>query len=299
MTNPRSNRHRRPRRNPVRRLTVTAAAVGAGIVFPLVGASGATATPGSVQSDSDSAWPDTVQSDTVQSDTVQPGSVHNIDHHWAHHHCHHHHCTVHQVAKAWPDETTDDVPTTETTQSTPTPTPTPQSIKTQTTQPEKTTQTTQPASDSSNSSGSGNSTSANAVQQVLDLINKARAAQGLPAYTITAGLTHSAESHNSLMAGGCGLSHQCSGEAQVGDRESAQGVQWSSSGENIGEGGPVSTSAQDIASMAVSLTQDMLNEQPPDDGHRQNILSSSFTHIGIAVQRDAQGTIWLTQDFSG
>jgi uncharacterized protein YkwD len=284
MTNPRSNRHRRPRRNPVRRLTATAATVGAGLVLPLVGASGATATPGSVQPDS-----------------MRPGSVHNIDHHWAHHHHHHHHHhhrTVHQVAKAWPEETTDDVlamETTETAQSTPTP----QSVKTQTTQPEKTTQTTQPHSNSSNNSGSDNSTSANAVQQVLDLINKARAAQGLPAYTITAGLTRSAESHSSLMASGCGLSHQCSGEAQVGDRESAQGVQWSASGENIGEGGPVSTSAQDIASMAVSLTQDMLNEQPPDDGHRQNILSSSFTHIGIAVQRDAQGTVWLTQDFSG
>jgi len=50
--------------------------------------------------------------------------------------------------------------------------------------------------------------------------------------------------------------------------------------------------------MAVSLTQAMLNEKPPDDGHRKNILSSSFTHIGIAVFRDSSGTVWLTQDFS-
>ena len=42
----------------------------------------------------------------------------------------------------------------------------------------------------------------------------------------------------------------------------------------------------------------MLNEKPPDDGHRKNILSSSFTHIGIAVFRDSSGTVWLTQDFS-
>ena len=53
-----------------------------------------------------------------------------------------------------------------------------------------------------------------------------------------------------------------------------------------------------IAKMAVALTQDMLNEKPPDDGHRRNILSSSFTHIGIAVVRDSSGTVWLTQDFS-
>jgi uncharacterized protein YkwD len=50
--------------------------------------------------------------------------------------------------------------------------------------------------------------------------------------------------------------------------------------------------------MAVGLTQAMLNEKPPDDGHRRNILSSSFTHIGIAVFRGSSGTVWLTQDFS-
>jgi uncharacterized protein YkwD len=50
--------------------------------------------------------------------------------------------------------------------------------------------------------------------------------------------------------------------------------------------------------MAVSLTQSMLNEKPPDDGHRQNILSTTFRHIGIAIRRDSSGTVWMTQDFS-
>jgi uncharacterized protein YkwD len=136
------------------------------------------------------------------------------------------------------------------------------------------------------------------VQQVLKLINQARAAQGLPAYTITSGLTSSAGAHDQTMAGGCGMSHQCPGEAELGARETAAGVQWNAAGENIGYGNGVSASAQDIAAMAVSLTQDMLNETPPNDGHRKNILSSEFTHIGIAVHRDASGTVWLTQDFS-
>jgi RNA polymerase sigma factor (sigma-70 family) len=137
-----------------------------------------------------------------------------------------------------------------------------------------------------------------AVQQVLDLINQARAQAGLPAYTITSGLTSSATTHNQTMAGGCGLSHQCPGEAPLGDRETAAGVQWTSAGENIGEGGPVSDTQSAIAQMAVGLTQSMLNEQPPNDGHRQNILSSSFHHVGIAVYRDGSGTVWMTQDFS-
>jgi uncharacterized protein YkwD len=133
---------------------------------------------------------------------------------------------------------------------------------------------------------------------VLALINQARSAAGLPALTITAGLETSSSQHNLLMAGGCGLSHQCPGEPPIGQRETDAGVDWTAAGENIGEGGPVADTDAAIAQMAVGLTQSMLNEQPPDDGHRMNILSSSYTHIGIAVYRDSSGTVWLTQDFS-
>ncbi len=137
-----------------------------------------------------------------------------------------------------------------------------------------------------------------AAAQVLALINQARSAAGLPALTITSGLEASSSAHNLRMAGGCGLSHQCPGEPPIGDRETAAGVAWTAAGENIGEGGPVAGTPAAIAQMAVGLTQSMLSERPPDDGHRLNILSSTFTHIGIAVYRDSSGTVWLTQDFS-
>jgi uncharacterized protein YkwD len=78
----------------------------------------------------------------------------------------------------------------------------------------------------------------------------------------------------------------------------AAGVSWTAAGENIAEGGPVPDTTAAIAQMAVGLTQDMLNERPPDDGHRLNILSTAYTHIGIAVHRDPAGTVCLTQDFS-
>jgi uncharacterized protein YkwD len=137
-----------------------------------------------------------------------------------------------------------------------------------------------------------------AVTQVLDLINQARAQAGLPAYTLTTALGRSAARHDRVMANGCGLSHQCPGEPSLGDRETAAGVPWTTAGENIGEGGPVADSSAPIAQMAVVLTQDMLNEKPPDDGHRENILNSAFHHIGIAIRRDSSGTVWMTQDFS-
>jgi len=147
--------------------------------------------------------------------------------------------------------------------------------------------------DTPSSAGDGS-----AVDQVLQQINDARARAGLPAYTITAGLTTSADRHNSAMADGCGLSHQCPGEPPLGNRETDAGVHWSIAGENVGEGGQVSDSSDAIAHMAKELTTAMLNERPPNDGHRKNILSSQFHHIGIAVFRDRHGTVWLTQDFS-
>ena len=134
--------------------------------------------------------------------------------------------------------------------------------------------------------------------QVLALINQARATAGLPALTVTTGLETTSSAHNLLMADGCGLSHQCPGEPAIGARETAAGIDWTAAGENIGEGGPVADTTAAIAAMAVGLTQSMLDEQPPNDGHRLNILSTSFTHIGIAVYRDSSGTVWLTQDFS-
>ena len=136
------------------------------------------------------------------------------------------------------------------------------------------------------------------MSQVLALINQARSQAGLAPYTMTAGLDSSSAAHNARMADGCGLSHQCPGEPPLGTRETDAGVVWTAAGENIGEGGPVADSPSAIAQMAVTLTQDMLNEKPPDDGHRLNILSSTFTHIGIAVTIDGSGTVWMTQDFS-
>jgi hypothetical protein len=42
----------------------------------------------------------------------------------------------------------------------------------------------------------------------------------------------------------------------------------------------------------------MLAEKPPEDGHRQNLLSTSFYQIGVAVLIDAKGIAWVTEDFT-
>lgn len=137
-----------------------------------------------------------------------------------------------------------------------------------------------------------------AEQQVLDQINAARAAAGVGPLTMSAPLVASAHAHNLTMAGGCGLSHQCAGGAALGARITAQGVTWSAAAENIGEGGPVDDTEAAQASMAIELTDDMLAETPPNDGHRRNILNAALHNIGVDVIRDADGTVWLTQDFT-
>jgi uncharacterized protein YkwD len=132
---------------------------------------------------------------------------------------------------------------------------------------------------------------------VLAHINAARTAAGLSALTLDDQLSKASALHNQLMINGCGLQHQCSGEAGLGDRFTAQGVQWTSAGENIGFGSSGASDAA-VVQAANGLTDSMLAEKPPNDGHRLNILSSSFTEVGIAVTRDSSGTVWMTQDFA-
>ncbi len=137
------------------------------------------------------------------------------------------------------------------------------------------------------------------VQQLLAQVNELRANHGLPPYKLSPGLVASAHAHNlAMLAPGCGLSHRCPGEADLGPRIRAQGVNWHSAGENIGMSGPHPNTPAAILAAAKGLTMSMYNEKPPDDGHRRNILSNGFTMIGIDVIRDAKGTVWLTQDFA-
>lgn len=141
-------------------------------------------------------------------------------------------------------------------------------------------------------------TSGTVAEQVLAHINEARVAEGLRELTLDAELSRAAALHNQVMIDGCGLSHKCSGEAELGDRFSAQGVSWSRAGENIGFG---SSGASDSAKVGAAngLTDSMLAEVPPNDGHRENLLSTKFTRIGLSIVRDDKGITWMTQDFVG
>ena len=135
------------------------------------------------------------------------------------------------------------------------------------------------------------------AQRLFKQINQDRGANNLPPLAWEPRLERSARQHDLLMAAGCGLMHQCPNEPDLGTRISNVGVQWQTVGENIGEGGPVSSNdaAWNIVSM---IHQGMMAEKPPDDGHRRNLLSKDFHRIGISIYIDAQNTLWLTEDFA-
>ncbi len=158
--------------------------------------------------------------------------------------------------------------------------------------------TTSPTKKPSGGGGSSSLpvTSQTVLTAVLAHINAARSAAGLSAYTLDTKLSKASALHNQKMINGCGLSHQCSGEEGIGPRFSAQGVAWTFAAENIGYGS--SGSGDDaLISAANGLTDSMLAEKPPNDGHRQNLLNKDLKKIGLSVVRDSKGLTWMTQDF--
>ena len=122
-------------------------------------------------------------------------------------------------------------------------------------------------------------------------LNAERAQNGLKALRWSDKLFYSAHRHNLLMAQQNTLSHQLPGEASLGDRVSVF-YAWSACGENIAWNSDRSQAG------ALALQTSMYEETAPNDGHRRNVLSTSFVDVGVDVVDDsAHGRIWLTTDF--
>lgn len=131
------------------------------------------------------------------------------------------------------------------------------------------------------------------AQAVFNAINQSRASSGLSALKWDDALVRSAHQHNLAMTAANQLSHQVPGEAELGTREKQQGVSWVWAAENIGETTDMSQQG------ALSLHQAMMAEKPPDDGHRQNILTTTGTEVGVDIVLDTQHhLLWLTEDFA-
>jgi uncharacterized protein YkwD len=146
-----------------------------------------------------------------------------------------------------------------------------------------------PAGSGAGSSASGLPDPAQVAQAVFDAINSARRGAGLRSLAWNSGLQTSARQHNQAMADSNTLTHQAPGEADFNTRA---GFYWWA-GENIGMSSSLTQQA------TLDLESAMVNEQPPNDGHRQNILSRRAQAVGIDVQFDTvHHRLWLTEDFA-
>lgn len=133
----------------------------------------------------------------------------------------------------------------------------------------------------------------NLREQLLALINQDRAAQNLPAYIETVPLANAAYKHSVTMTGTCQLKHVCPGEPTSDQRLRNEGVQFNYWGENIGDSSP----QPDAWGGLQTIERNMLAEQAPNDGHRKNLLSTTFTTVGLGVVIDDNGYVWVTEDF--
>jgi uncharacterized protein YkwD len=157
----------------------------------------------------------------------------------------------------------------------------------------KSTKTAQQASPKTTSgSSSGYATRSDWANAVLSELNSERAKHGLRALRMNSKLVSAAHKHNLAMAKANTLSHQLKGEAALGSRVSAAGYRWNAVGENIAYNGRRSEAG------VLAVQKAMYNEEPPNDGHRKNILSKTYVDVGIDVISDSvHGKVWLVTDF--
>lgn len=153
--------------------------------------------------------------------------------------------------------------------------------------------TPSPGNGNNNSSPIPTSQAQQLAQYVFGLINHDRVSMGLPAYSWSSALAGGAHLHNLRMMAYGQLSHQCPGEPGLGTRVTNDGIAWRAAGENIGW-----SNYPDPQQGVLMNHQSMMAEKPPDDGHRQNILSISFNLIGVDVLVDAHHNVWLSEDFA-
>jgi len=131
-------------------------------------------------------------------------------------------------------------------------------------------------------------TSANTYQQqLLNLINSSRANGGLAPLTFSA--VQSAGTASCV--GSYGHSVHMAQVGQISHDQFPQDIciSWTAAGENVGE------ASGDESAAIQTLHQQMMNEGPTG-GHYQNIMSRTFTTVGIGLYY-VNNTLWLTEDF--
>ena len=134
--------------------------------------------------------------------------------------------------------------------------------------------------------------------RLLDALNDHRLSIGRPPLRIDPVAEEAAQYQAEDMARTAKMQHADSTGRSPMQRYAAMGGRASSYAENVGWYGlDVSGNAQ-LWSAVSKLDAQMMAEVPPDDGHRETILSPQYESVGIGVSVGPHG-LYLAEDFSG
>lgn len=144
---------------------------------------------------------------------------------------------------------------------------------------------TNPDDSNNNNSGSTTENFSAYQKQVLDLVNAERAKVGLNALVLDSSLSNVATMKSQDMIDKNYFSHTSPTYGSPFDVMKKFGISYKTAGENIAYG--------------QKSPKEVVNAWMNSKGHRENILNSSFTHLGVGVAKNSNGTIYWTQMFIG
>jgi uncharacterized YkwD family protein len=175
-------------------------------------------------------------------------------------------------------------PTPEPTKPTPAPAPTPEPTKptpAPVPTPEPTKPTPAPAPTPAPTTGEFSAYQ----QEVLNIVNKERTSRGLSALKLSSEVSKVATIKSQDMIDKGYFDHNSPTYGSPFDMMKKFGITYRAAGENI--------------AMGQRTPQDVMTAWMNSDGHRKNILNSSFTEIGIGIAKDKNGRLYWTQMFIG
>lgn len=140
--------------------------------------------------------------------------------------------------------------------------------------------TNKPSQDNSSNS---NSSVSSYERQVVELVNAERAKNGLSPLTLDSSVSKVARVKSQDMATNNYFSHTSPTYGGAGNMLKQFGIKYTAYGENIASG--------------QKTPQQVVSAWMNSSGHRANILSSSFTKIGVGYATNSSGKAYWTQMF--
>ncbi|WP_052356787.1 CAP domain-containing protein [[Clostridium] dakarense] len=136
-----------------------------------------------------------------------------------------------------------------------------------------------------NNSGATTGQFAAYQKEVVDLVNVERTKRGLSPLTLDAKVSDVATKKSQDMINKNYFDHNSPTYGSPFDMMKQFGISYRAAGENI--------------AMGQRNPQEVVTAWMNSEGHRKNILNSSFTKIGVGVAQKSNGTLYWTQMFIG